>query len=101
MQPRRLITEPLADGNGGGPLVPGAVPIGDFPCVHVPLYLPFPFGAVVELFVHPRLARPIHTMEWSIIALVLTSIASVIIVSGVIAAFAYAAWLAFTTIFSV
>lgn len=58
-------------------VVTGALPFGYFPGVHVPLYLPFAFGAVVALFVHPRLARPIHPLEWAIIALVITSIASV------------------------
>ncbi|MDR3663369.1 MAG: O-antigen ligase family protein [Mycobacterium sp.] len=60
-------------------VVIGALPFGYFPGVHVPLYLPFAFGAVVALFVHPRLARPIHPLEWAIIALVLTSILSVAI----------------------
>ncbi|MUL46800.1 O-antigen ligase domain-containing protein [Mycobacterium sp. CBMA293] len=60
-------------------VVTGALPFGYFPGVHVPLYLPFAFGAIVALFVHPRLARPIHPMEWSIIALLVTSTVSVIV----------------------
>lgn len=66
------------------------------------LFLPIPLGNMLPAIAICIFALGLIERDgiWIIVG-ALTSIASVIIVSGVIAAFAYAAWLAFTTIFSV
>lgn len=62
-------------------LVVGALPFGQFPGVNLPLYLPLAFGALVAVYVHPRLARSIHPIEIAVWALLVTSVISVLVTS--------------------
>ena len=62
-------------------LIIGALPFGQFPGVNLPLYLPLAFGAVVAVYVHPRLARSLHPLEIALWALVVTSVLSVLATS--------------------
>lgn len=66
------------------------------------LFLPIPLGNMLPAIAISIFALGLIERDgiW-ILAGTLTALASVVIVSGVVAAFAYAAWLAFTTIFSV
>jgi hypothetical protein len=46
---------------------------GRIPGINLPIYLPLAFGAVVASFLHPRLARSMHPLEFAWIALIITS----------------------------
>ena len=59
----------------------GALPFGHVPGVNLPLYLPLAFGAVVAVYVHPRLARSMHPLEIAVWALIVTSVLSVLATS--------------------
>ena len=48
------------------------------PGIGLPIYLPLAFGAVVASFVHPRLARSMHPLEFAVLALIITSGLSVV-----------------------
>ena len=45
---------------------------GRIPGINLPIYLPLAFGAVVASFLHPRLARSMHPLEFAWIALIIT-----------------------------
>ena len=51
---------------------------GRIPGISLPIYLPLAFGAVVASFLHPRLARSMHPLEFAVLALILTSGLSVV-----------------------
>lgn len=56
----------------------GALPFGQFPGVNLPLWLPLAFGAILAVYVHPRLARPVHPLELAIFGLIVLSVISVL-----------------------
>ena len=51
---------------------------GRIPGIGLPIYLPLAFGAVVASFLHPRLARSMHPLEFAVLALIITSGLSVV-----------------------
>lgn len=59
----------------------GALPFGQFPGVNLPLYLPLAFGAIIAVYVHPRLARSMHPIEVTVWALLVLSVLSVLVTS--------------------
>ncbi|AMO60425.1 Lipid A core - O-antigen ligase and related enzymes [Mycolicibacterium phlei] len=57
----------------------GALPFGEFPGVNLPFWLPLAFGAIVAVYVHPKLARSPHPLElatWLFIAVSVISVAA-------------------------
>lgn len=59
--------------------VMGLMPVGYFPGVHVPLYLPFAFGVVVAAVLHPPEQTRIHVLEIAVLLLVVVSGLSVVV----------------------
>jgi hypothetical protein len=58
----------------------GALPFGYFPGVHLPLYLPFVFGAVLAAIIHPseRGRTRLHSLEVAVLVLICTSALSLV-----------------------
>jgi hypothetical protein len=53
--------------------VMGLLPVGYFPGVHVPLYLPFAFGVILAAVLHPREQTRIHPLEIAVVLLIVVS----------------------------